>query len=210
MKKVLRSSGAPAVDLEAHDAAAAALFQQDFEFADKVFRLFLDLDVAVADDAQHAAALGDAVREQRIEEQRDDVFERDEAAACGVPPGSSMKRSTWVGIGTSARSFTPVAGRMQREADGEALVRQERERVRRIDGERRQHREDALEEAGAQPVASVSLSSSASTTARPALRISVRGSRSRCAAARPSAEPASTPMRSSCCCGRQAVLARTR
>ena len=48
--------GRATVDLEAHDAAAAALLQQDFEFADKVFGLFLDLDVAVADDAQDAAA----------------------------------------------------------------------------------------------------------------------------------------------------------
>jgi len=67
MKKALRSS-ARCGRLEADDAAAAALFQQDLEFADEVFRLFLDLDVAVADDPQHAAPLGDAVREQGIKE----------------------------------------------------------------------------------------------------------------------------------------------
>ena len=204
----LEVCGRAAVDLEADDAAAAALFQQDLEFADKVFGLFLDLDVAVADDAQHAAALRDAVREQRIEEERDDVFERDEAAAVGR--GRQLDEAFDMGRDRHERAQAQAIGlAVQREADGEALVRQERERVRRIDGERRQDREDALEEAGAQPVAIgtaefVGIDDGETHAASSRWRIDVQ---MRCCSA--IRRPASAAMRCSCCCGvRPSVLVR--
>ena len=139
-----------AVDLEAHDAAAAALFQQNLELADKVFGLFLDLDVAVADDAQDAAAFRHAVREQHVEEQGDDVFKRDEAARLRrlrqLDEALDMRRDRHQRI-----HLRLVAAPVEREANGEALVRQKWKRVRRVDGERGQYREDALHEAHAQP-----------------------------------------------------------
>ena len=51
--QVRRTGG---VDLHADHRAAAAALERAFEQAHQVFRLFLDFDVAVADDAEQALA----------------------------------------------------------------------------------------------------------------------------------------------------------
>ncbi len=62
-----------------------------------------------------------------------------------------MKRSTLLGTRISAFSVRPSVGAEQLQRQREAEIRDERERMRRIDGERRQHREDVVEEVVLQP-----------------------------------------------------------
>ena len=51
--QILRHRG---VDLQPDDRSAPAALQRGFEQANEIFRLFFDLDVGVADDAEGAAA----------------------------------------------------------------------------------------------------------------------------------------------------------
>ncbi len=72
----LRHAG---VDFEPDDRSAAAPFQRAFEQPHQVFGLFLDFDVAVANDAE-AAVSGDLVAgEELIDEGEDDLLEQHEA-----------------------------------------------------------------------------------------------------------------------------------
>ena len=59
--------------------AAAPALQRGFEQADQILGLFLDLDVAVAQDAEGALAGDGEAREQPVEEQADRGLEREEA-----------------------------------------------------------------------------------------------------------------------------------
>jgi hypothetical protein len=78
--QVVRGAG---LDLQADDAATAALFQQDLEFADEA-GLFLDLDIAVAKYS------GEYVPQTQsgtaCQEHGDDVLERNECRLL-KPPG---------------------------------------------------------------------------------------------------------------------------
>ena len=67
--------------------------------------------------------------------------------------GRRTKRSIFCGRRTSACSVLRSLGPHQLERESEAEIGNERERMRRIDGERRQHREDARHEMIVEPVA---------------------------------------------------------
>ncbi len=92
--EVAQVLGHPGLDLEADHRAAAALLQRRLEEADQVLGLFLDLDVAVADDPEAALPLHRVAGEQPPDEQRDHLLERDEAGGAGLgESGRRMKRS---------------------------------------------------------------------------------------------------------------------
>ena len=63
-----------------------------------------------------------------------------------------MKRSTWLGIRTSDGTWrrVPLLHQLQRQA--EAQIRDEWERMRRVDRERCQHREEAIDEVAVEPL----------------------------------------------------------
>ena len=77
------------VELDADHRTAAAALQRRLEEAHQIFGLFLDLDIAVADEAERAGALDLVAREQLADEQADRFLERDEADAisCGRAAG---------------------------------------------------------------------------------------------------------------------------
>ena len=63
--------------------------QPRLELADEILRLFLDLDIGVADDAEQAASEKFAARKKLVEEQDQEALEGDEAAL-GRGAASSM------------------------------------------------------------------------------------------------------------------------
>ena len=119
-----------------HVAAPAAL-DHGLEQPDQVLGLLLDLDVAVAQDAEEAAALALEAGEQQSEKRQDQLLQADEAQA--ARPGRRMKRSNLPGSRTRpVERLAAAAVELERHAD--AGVGDERERVRGIDGDRRQDR----------------------------------------------------------------------
>ncbi len=82
------------------------------------------------------------------------MLQRDQAHAAALGSGKRMKRSSRLGTRISAFMPRPSAGARKLQRDGEAEVGNERERMRRIDRERRQHREDVREEVVLEPASS--------------------------------------------------------
>src|SRR5208282_4047283 len=68
----------PLVDDEMDDVAAAAALERRFEDADEVLRLFLDFDLAVAQDAEQAETQNLEAWKQAIEEEAYDALDRQE------------------------------------------------------------------------------------------------------------------------------------
>jgi hypothetical protein len=134
------------LELETHDAAAAAAFDRRAEIADQVLGFFLDLDVAVADDAKAAAAQHLIFREEIIGLAADQRFERDITAGRARNPDKA---------GKCRRRHYQLAhadlALLQLEDEAEAGVGNEREWVRGIDRLRRQHRENLLTEMLVEP-----------------------------------------------------------
>ena len=155
MADVLRH---PGLDLEADHGAAAALLERRLVEAHEILGLFLDLDVRVADDPEAALPLQGVAWEKTPGEQRDHLLEGDEAGSAGLGEigqadepldlrGQADERLEDLALGLHLG--LALADELQR--DREAEVRDERERVRRIDRERRQHREDVVQEVVLEP-----------------------------------------------------------
>ena len=72
------------LDLEPDDAAAPALLQRRLEEAHEILGLFLDFEVAVADDAEGALPLHVVAGKEPARVKRDDLLERDEARRAGL------------------------------------------------------------------------------------------------------------------------------
>ncbi len=133
------------------DAASPAL-QCRLIRADKVFRFFLELHVGVADQAERALA-GDAeAREQPIEEQPDQIVEDDEADRLAGRAGQPDEALHLAGQRQQRPHVLPVLLAQQQQGHHEAHVGNEREWMRRVDGERRQHREHPLHEPRVEPL----------------------------------------------------------
>ena len=84
-----------AVELDADHRTAAAAFQRCLEQLDQILRLFLDLDIAVADDAECSGTLDLVTREQLADEQADRLLDRNEAhirLAVGQPDETPQRR----------------------------------------------------------------------------------------------------------------------
>src|SRR3546814_6825829 len=65
-------------EFEQDDAAAAAAADRGAEQAHQILGFFLDLDVAVANDAEDAARADREARKEQVGEQLDQIFDRHE------------------------------------------------------------------------------------------------------------------------------------
>ncbi len=154
--EVAQIGGHGRLDLHAHHRAQTALLQRLLELQNQILGLFLDLDVAVADQAQHALFLDVASGEQVVDEQQQHVLERDVALATGG--GSAVRRQFPEAPHLRRHRHQRVEGlglalALQLQRQGESQVRQEGEGVRRVDRQRRQHGEQLVQELGLQPFA---------------------------------------------------------
>ncbi len=142
--------GNAGIELKADDVAAAPPLQRAFEHAHQVFGLFFDFDVAVPQDPETALRLDLEAGEQVVQEHAHHVFQADEAHAGARQP----REAADVGRQRDEplQRFGVFAVR-QFERDGESLVGKEGKRMRRIDCERGQKREDMGHEGAFQPVA---------------------------------------------------------
>ena len=66
------------IHFDTDDVAAAAALEERFKVADEVFGLFLELDIAVAHDAERAFRNDFMSGEHMAEERADRLFQRDE------------------------------------------------------------------------------------------------------------------------------------
>ena len=119
------------------DVAAPPPLQRGLEQADEVFRLLLDLDLAVAQHAEDALRDDREAGEQPIEEQRDHLLDRQEPNAGAGQPDETIDRGR-----DQDQRLQPlaVADPIELQRQTEAAIRDERKRVRRIERQRRQHR----------------------------------------------------------------------
>src|SRR5262245_57311194 len=128
-------------ELEADDRSAPSALEDRLELAHQIFGLLLDLDLGIANDAEGALPLDHIAREKAGNEKTDHLFERDHA-------GGGRSLGTWqadeavdlVRHADERIHRLAVARARELERDGEAEIGNERERMRRIDGERGQQR----------------------------------------------------------------------
>ena len=128
-----------------HLAAAAAL-QRGLELAHEVLGLLLDLEVAVAQHAEGAVAEHDVAGEELAEEDLEQRLERQEAGLALGPVGQADEARNLAGDRQQRLEHGVVGVAPELQAHGEAAVGDEGEGVRRVDGERREDREDLVEE----------------------------------------------------------------
>jgi hypothetical protein len=118
--------------------------------ADEVFGILLDLDVAVAQHPEHSAAQdAEAGKQQRRLPAQDGLDAEVARAFARQPHEAGQRGRDQDHLGDRGI----VAGAHQREQDAHALVGDERERVRRIDRLRGDHRQHVFVEPVAQPLA---------------------------------------------------------
>ena len=137
------------IGLQADDGAAAPALQHRLEQEHQIFGFFLDLDLAVADDAEIAEAGDLEAREEPVEIEADQVLQRQEAdrLARQADEAGDLRRQDDQGA-----QLALVLGPAQIEHDGEAEIGNEGKRMRRIDGQRRQDRKYLVEEEGVEPL----------------------------------------------------------
>ena len=134
------------IDLEPDHRAAAAALQRGLEQPHQILGLFLDFDVGVADDAEAALPLHGVAGEQPADEQAGRLLQRDEALAAALRVRQADEAVERARHADQRVHAAPVARARELQRDGEAEIGNERERMRRIDRERRQHRKDVLQE----------------------------------------------------------------
>ena len=144
------------LDLDPHDRAEAALLQGLLELHDEVLGLFLDLDVAVADQTEDAALQYVAAREQVVDEEHQQALQRQIAFAPRgrATVGGQRPEALHLGRhGDEGVEGAVVRPPLQLQRQREAEVGQEGEGVGRVDRHRRQHGEQLVQELGLQPLA---------------------------------------------------------
>ena len=120
----------------------------------EIFGFFLDFEIAVADDAEQPLPAQQIAGEQPLRVHRDQRFEQHEALAPRRPRARQAHEALDLRRQADQRlQRLAVARPHQLERQREAEIGNEGERMRRIDRERRQHREDAAEEMFLQPFA---------------------------------------------------------
>ena len=128
-------------DLHADHLTPAAAFQRGLEFAHKVLGLVLDLDVAVAQDAEGAMAGVAIAGEERAEMKKQQFLKRKKALAAGQgdETGDLLRDRQ------KRLQPAPVAA-FQFQRKTEAGVGDEGEGVGRVDSQRREDRENLAHE----------------------------------------------------------------
>ena len=140
-----------------HHAAAAAL-ERGLVGAHKILGLLLELDVGVADHPEHALAADMEAGEQPVEEHSDQILENHEAGLMRRGQATvAARRQPYEALDLAGQHDQPghdmalVVIAQQPEHQPQAHVGDERERMRRIDRQRRQDRKDPFHEAGLEP-----------------------------------------------------------
>ena len=133
-------------DVEPDDGAAPAPLERGFEHPHQVFGFFEDFDFGVADDAKRTDALHGVAGKQLADEQARGCLDRDQphfaAVAAVRQPHETLDA---VRHADQRIHRLAVLGARKLQRDREAKVGNERERMRRIDRERRQQRKDVGE-----------------------------------------------------------------
>jgi len=138
------------IELDADHRAAAAALERAFKQPDQILGLFLHLDIGIANDPERAGSADFVAGIERTDEQAHHVFKRD------VADGAIKIRQTDKAVErhrqTDQRGHRLVGGLGgQLQADRKPQIGDERERMGRIDRQRRQHREDRLQELFLEP-----------------------------------------------------------
>ncbi len=129
---------------EANRGAEAPTRQLSLQRLQQIFvAVFFDLEVRVAGDAERMMLDDVQAGEQHRKERRDQFLHREEAHDIG---GAFAQRQLdeaidVVGHLDSSEVLSAVLGLPHGDGEVQAQPAHERERVRRIDGQRRQHRE---------------------------------------------------------------------
>ncbi len=137
--------GGPRGDLHPHHFAPAAALQRHLEFSHEVLGLLLDLEIAVAQHPEGAVADHPVAGEEAFEMEEQEFLERKEA----VLPGGRLEPDEARDLLRDWQKRLQVALvrlALELEREAEARVRDEREGMRGVDGERRQDREDLAQE----------------------------------------------------------------
>jgi hypothetical protein len=138
-------------DLEAHRRAETPARQLSLERLQQIFvAIFLDLEIRIASDAERVVLDDLETGEQHRQERRDQFLHRQKArfTAAAVELDEAIDV---VGHFDSSEVLTAVVGGLDGDREIQAQPTHERERMRRVDGKRCQHREDLLVEVGRQP-----------------------------------------------------------
>ena len=141
------------IEFETDDDAAAAPLQRGLEEKDEIFGFLLDFDFAVAHDAEQALP-GDGIsREETLGFHGDQGFKRDETRLARRQNLRQAHEAFNLGGQAHKRVEAPsVRLAHQGKRDAEAEVRNERERMGRINGDRCQHRENVQQKVIGDPV----------------------------------------------------------
>ena len=132
------------------DAAAAAALEQRLEQQHQVFGFFLHFDIAVAQHAEDARADDLVAGEELLQIEHHDFFERQEAHR--TPSVGQADEALQLRRDRHQRGDgLAVLGADQARGQGEAEIGDEGKGMRRIDGERGQHRENLLAEMLVEP-----------------------------------------------------------
>ena len=91
MRKVRTDSGIAAFTDKADHVAASAPLDHGLEQSDQILGFLLDLDVAVAQDPEEAAALALEAGEQQVGEAQDQLLEPDEARMVAGQPDEALE-----------------------------------------------------------------------------------------------------------------------
>src|SRR5262249_15454091 len=125
--------------------------QCSLEQTHQILGFLLELDVAVADDAEAALPLYGVSGEELPDEQAGRILERDQPLPAAVRIGQADETVDLHWHADQSVHAAAVADARELQRDAEAEIGNERERMRRVDRERRQHREDVIEEVILEP-----------------------------------------------------------
>src|SRR5712671_3927023 len=127
------------IDSKMDRVAPPASFECRLVEADQILGLLLDLDLAVAQQSEHALRDHREAREQVIQEQRDHLFDRQES-----DPGSGQTNESVDRRRDQGQRLQPntIADPLELQRQTKAAIGDKRERMSRINRERRQDRKD--------------------------------------------------------------------
>jgi hypothetical protein len=130
-------------DDQRHHRAEAPLAQRVLQLLDEILGVLLEIEVGVAQHAKRVVADDPHAGEEHVEVRRHQLLERQHRPAAGHRHEARQQARRHL---DAREAQLAVLGIAQLDGEVEAEVGEEGERVRRIDGERRQHREDLVAE----------------------------------------------------------------
>jgi len=126
------------VDFEPDHRSAAAPLQRGLKQPHQIFRLFLDFELGIADDAKGALAVDGVAGKQPADEQCGRLLERNQSHHAILARGNADEAVDLAGHADQRIHRLAVGGARQMQRDGEAEARDKWEGMRRVDRKRRQ------------------------------------------------------------------------